>query len=161
LVAPQETLKNTNPIQVGNQIDIEPAFDWWVPTVLCHHNHIIKGVHRIQVWPTPTDYYSIKNAKDINHENGNTLWIDALRKEMSAIVVAFEVQPEEIKFILGYKCIPGHIVWDVKMDFPRKARYVAGGHRTNPPKVLTYLSVVLHESVCIAMLVVGLNDLDT
>jgi hypothetical protein len=37
-----------NPIQVaeyahGNQIDIEPAFDWWVPTVLRRRNRIIKG----------------------------------------------------------------------------------------------------------------------
>ena len=46
------------------------------------------------------------------------------------------------------------------MDFTRKARYVAGGHRTDPPKALTYSSVVSRESVRIAMLVAGLNDLD-
>jgi hypothetical protein len=79
---------------------------------------------------------------------------------MSAVMVAFDVQPEEVKFIPGYKRIPGHLVWDVKMDFTRKARYVAGGHRTDPPKALTYSSVVSRESVRIAMLVAGLNDLD-
>jgi hypothetical protein len=79
--------------------------------------------------------------------------MDALRKEMSAVVVAFEVQPEEIKFVPGYKRIPGHIVWYVKMDFTSKARYVAGGHQTNAPKALTYLSVILRESVHVAMLV--------
>jgi hypothetical protein len=45
---PLKTLKNTSPVHVavyarGNQIDIEPAFDWWVPTVLRCCNHIIKG----------------------------------------------------------------------------------------------------------------------
>jgi hypothetical protein len=70
------------------------------------------------------------------------------------------VQPEKIKFIPGYKCIPGHIVWDVKRDFTRKVRYVAGGHWTNPPKALTYLSVVSRESMGVAMLVAGLNELD-
>jgi hypothetical protein len=79
---------------------------------------------------------------------------------MSAVMVTFEVQPEKIKFIPGYKRIPGHIMWDVKLDFTRKARYVAGGHRTDPPKALTYSSVVSRESVRIAMLVAGLNDLD-
>ena len=86
--------------------------------------------------------------------------MDALRKEMAAVMVAFEVQPEEVTFVPGYKRIPGHVVWDVKMDFTRKARYVAGGHRTDPPKALTYSSVVSRESVRIAMLVAGLNDLD-
>jgi hypothetical protein len=79
---------------------------------------------------------------------------------MSAVMVASEVQPEEVTFVPGYKRIPGHVMWDVKMDFTRKARYVAGGHRTDPPKVLTYSSVVLRESVHIAMLVAGLNELD-
>jgi hypothetical protein len=79
---------------------------------------------------------------------------------MSAVTVAFEVQLEEIKLIPGYKRIPGHIVWDVKMDFTHKARYVAGGHQTDPPKALTYSSVVSRESVRFAMLVEGLNGLD-
>jgi hypothetical protein len=46
------------------------------------------------------------------------------------------------------------------MDFTRKARYVAGGHRTDPPKAITYSSVVSRESVRIALLVAALNDLD-
>lgn len=67
------------------------------------------------------------------------------------LMVAFEVQLEETTHIPGYKRIPGHVVWDVKMDFTHKARYVAGGHRTDPPKSLTYsTSVVSRESVRIA-----------
>ena len=36
---PLKTLKETNPVQVtnythGNKINMEPTFDWWVPTVL-------------------------------------------------------------------------------------------------------------------------------
>jgi hypothetical protein len=46
------------------------------------------------------------------------------------------------------------------MDFTCKARFVAGGHRMDPPKALTYSSVISRESLHIAMLVVGLNDLD-
>jgi hypothetical protein len=84
----------------------------------------------------------------------------ALRKEMAAVMIAFEVQPEGTSHVPGYKRIPGHVIWDVKMDFTRKARYVAGGHRTNPPKSLTYSSVVSRESVRIAVTVAALNGMD-
>jgi len=39
-------------------------------------------------------------------------------------------------------------------------QYIAGGHRTDPPKVLTYSSIVLRELVRIALLLAGLNDLE-
>jgi len=45
------------------------------------------------------------------------LWMDALWKEMEAVWIAFEVQDTNVKHLPGYKKIPGHIIWDVKMDF--------------------------------------------
>jgi len=164
-----KTLKETNPIQVAkyakaNKIDSEPAFDLWVPTVLHQKTHIIAGTVSRHQWAgykfgihLPT---SVADAWRLDRENGNTLWIDALCKELDAVMIAFKVQDEEVKHIPGYKQIPGHIVWDVKMDFTHKARYVAGEHQTNPPKVLTYSSVVSRESVRIALLLAGLNDLE-
>ena len=71
---------------------------------------------------------SIPDAARLDHENGNTLWMDALHKEMSAVMIAFEVQPEKATYVPGYKKILGHIIWDVKIDFTSKARYLAGGH---------------------------------
>ncbi len=46
------------------------------------------------------------------------------------------------------------------MEFTRKVRYVAGGHMTEAPNSLTYLSVVSRESMKIAFLIAALNDLD-
>jgi len=135
----------------ANKIDAEPAFDWWVPVVLRRKTRIIAGAvsrHQRAGYKfgirLPT---SVADARKLDLENGNTYWIDALRKELNAVMIAFEVQDEEVKHIPGYKRIPGHIIWDVKMDFTRKARYVAGGHRTDPPKAMTYSSVVSRESV--------------
>ncbi len=99
------------------------------------------------------------DAERLDWVNGNTLWMDALWKEMEAVQIAFEVQDADVKHLPGYKKIPGHIIWDVKMDFTRKACYVAGGHRTDPPKVLTYSSVISRESVHMALFVATLNDL--
>jgi len=52
------------------------------------------------------------------------------------------------------------MIFDVKMDFTRKARYVAGGHMTDPPTTITYSSVVSRDSVRIAFMIAALNDID-
>jgi hypothetical protein len=52
------------------------------------------------------------------------------------------------------------MIFDVKMDFSRKARYVAGGHTTDPPNAVTFASVVSRESVRIALMIAALNDLE-
>ena len=61
---------------------------------------------------------------------------------------------------IGYQEIPCHIVFDVKMDSTRKARYVAGGHKTETPEAPTFASVVSHESICIGLLMAALNNLE-
>ena len=45
------------------------------------------------------------------------------------------------------------------MNLTRKARYVVGGHLTDPPSSLTYASVVSCETVRITFLSAALNDL--
>ena len=61
---------------------------------------------------------------------------------------------------IGYQEIPCHIIFNVKMDFTRKARYVAGGHKTETPEAPTYASVVSCESIHIGLLMAALNDLE-
>jgi len=46
------------------------------------------------------------------------------------------------------------------MDFTLKARFVAGGHVTDPPSSITFASVVSSDSVRLAFLIAALNDLD-
>jgi len=48
----------------------------------------------------------------------------------------------------------------MKMDFSRKACFVAEGHMTEALSSITYSSVVSMESVKIAFLIAALNDLD-
>jgi len=66
-----------------------------------------------------------------------------IAKEMKNARPAFEIIKGDVKVPPGYKEIPCHMVFDVKMDFTwKKARFVAGGHVTDPPSTLTYSSVV-------------------
>lgn len=52
------------------------------------------------------------------------------------------------------------MIFDVKVDLTRKARFVAGGHCTDPPTQITYSSVVTQESVHIAFTLATLNSLN-
>ena len=45
-------------------------------------------------------------------------------------------------------------------NFRRKARLVAGGHMTTDPAAVNYASVVSRETVCIALALAALNDLE-
>ena len=54
-------------------------------------------------------------------------------------------EAESGKGLPGYQKISCHLVFDIKMDFSRKARFVAGGHLTDPPASMIYSSVVSRE----------------
>ena len=58
---------------------------------------------------------SVKEAIEIDNENGNTLWWDALMQKMKNVRPAFEVFEGDEKSLVGYKKIKCHIVWDVKL----------------------------------------------
>jgi hypothetical protein len=97
----------------------------------------------------------------LDEENGNTLWQDAISKEMNNIHIAFKVLNGEQVIPPTYQEIRCHMISDVNMeDIRRKARSVAGGHTTDAPRVMTYASVVSIESVRIALTLETLNDLD-
>ena len=97
---------------------------------------------------------------EIDARNGNTLWRDALKKEMYNVGVAFEILDEGVHVPHGWKRVTGHLVWDVKMDFTKKVRWVLNGHKTLDPIGSTYAGVVSRESVHIALTYAALNDLN-
>jgi hypothetical protein len=79
---------------------------------------------------------------------------------MTEVGVAFEVLDEGVAAPVGSSKVTGHLVWDVKMDFTRKARWVLDGHKTPDPIGSTYAGVVSRESVRIAFTYAALNGLD-
>jgi hypothetical protein len=62
--------------------------------------------------------------------------------------------------MIGIQEIACHIVFDIKMDFTRIARFCAGGHTTNTLMAMTYLSVVSRDTVQIGFMLAALNGLD-
>jgi len=108
---------------------------------------------------------TIEQVYALDKMNGNTFWQEAIKKEMHHVLPAFKdtnCALEDIKAhaaLVGYQRIRCHLVFDVKMDFTCKARFVAGGHITDPPEFSTYSSVVSRETVRIAFLLAALNGL--
>ena len=98
---------------------------------------------------------------------GTDFWRKAIKKELRKVKLAWEVRDDldlnEVrkgKQLVGFTEIACHMVFDVKMDFTRKARFVGGGHLTDDPTTITYSSVVLRDLVRIALTVAELNGLD-
>jgi hypothetical protein len=159
----------SNPIQLseyGEQHDLlsEPAFSWWAKCVLRKRKRLISKV-KSRYWQRTHKYgvrlpKTVAEALALDKEEGNMLWYDAIQKEMKNVQTAFKFLSRGERAPVGYKEIPCHIIFDVKMDFTRKARFVAGGHKTDPPTSLTYSSVVSRERVRIAFLLAALNRLD-
>lgn len=171
-------LKDSNPLElaeyaVANKLTEEPAFKWWCNTVLRRRNRIISKV-KSKYWRTTHKYgirlpKSVDEALRFDEETGTDFWAQAIKKEMSKVRVALKVEEDvpiedirsgKAKEFIGFQEITCHMVFDIKMDFTRKARFVAGGHTTEAPASITYSSVVSRDSVKLAFLIAALNDLD-
>lgn len=95
---------------------------------------------------------AVKRVLDIDNETGTDLWRKVIEKEMHHVSCAFQILDEGAPEPKMSKCIPCHFIFDIKMDFARKAHFVAGGHVTDPPTSITYSSVVCCDSVHLAFL---------
>jgi len=102
---------------------------------------------------------TVKRALEIDRETGTKFWEEAIRKEVGTVKPALEIKATEAAPPVGSALIDLTIVFDIKMDFSRKARICARGDQTDPPSAITYASVVTRESVRIGFLVAALNDL--
>jgi len=162
-------LKESFPVQVAEfavskgLID-EPAFAWWVKETLARKNHIIKAMktryarknHKFGI-QLPK---STREAYELDGESGTDYWHQAIVKEMTNNAAAFKFLNPKESVPIGSTWIPCHMVFDVKMDLSRKARFVAGGHWTDPPSQITYSTVVFRDSVRIAFLIAAMNELN-
>ena len=164
--------KESFPVQLAeyavlNQIADEPVFAWWVKKVIKKRDRIISKTAS-KYWQKTHTYgvripHTVKEAIDIDKENGDTLWWDAILQEMKNVrpsFEAYEVNKEDLP--PGYQQIKCHMIFDIKLgkNFRRKERLVGGGHTTTAPYSITFSSLVSRDSVRIALTIASLNELD-
>ena len=174
-------LLETAEFAISRDIQDEPAFVWWVENTIKTRKRIIDKV-KSRYWKQTHKFgievpKSVEEAFILDQKNGNDYWQRAIDKEMMTVrknsfkkyedahgysPTAQEVRDNPKRYLVGYKEITCHIIFDIKLDgkFTRKARFVADGSKTDWPKSMTYSSVVSRESVRIAFLTAGLNDVD-
>ena len=81
-----------------NYINTEPAFNYWVPHTLKkrdsiislvnkQHTRYLKKVHKFGVEMQKT----VKEAAELDENNGDTKWVDAIPKEMTNVRVAYDI----------------------------------------------------------------------
>jgi hypothetical protein len=132
-------LRESNPVEVAeyavlNKLVSEAAFKWWVPHALRKREQIIlKMKTRYQRTEQKFGIVTPKTVREaliIDKETNMTYCADAIKKEMKVILPALDISDHDKKAPVGFQEIPCHMILDVKMDFTRKARVVAGGHLT-------------------------------
>jgi len=166
---PLKDSKELHPVEVAEfarakGIDDEVAFACWVPHTLRKCDAVV-GTIRTRVHKMSHKHgieipASIKHAHAIDEKNGDTFWHDAIAKEMHNVGIAFEILDDDWSVPASWSKVTGHLVFDVKMDFSRKARWVLDGHKMPTPSSSTCAGVVSRESVRIAFTCAALNDLD-
>jgi len=102
----------------------------------------------------------VEHAKIIDSRNKNTFWQDAIAKEMYNVSVAFKILENHENLPVGWTQSSGHMVFSVKMDFTRKARWVKNGHKCPDPETSNYAGVVSRESVRIALTYAALMEVN-
>ena len=166
-------LKESQPVEcaeyaVSQGLMNERAFNCWVGFV------IKKRVRIISIFKKRNTRYlkrnekfgiaipkNIKEALQLDRENGNTLWADSISTEMKNFKVAFKILDNGEMATRDHQFVKCHMIFDIRMEnFRRKARLVAWGHMTTAPAAITYTSVVLRKTVRIALTLAALNDLE-
>ena len=90
----------------------------------------------------------------------DTLWQDAISKEMKNVISEFKILAEGGKLPPGYQKILCHMIFEIRMEgFRLKARLVTGFHVTNPPATITYASMVSRDTVRVVLTVGALKYL--
>jgi hypothetical protein len=95
---------------------------------------------------------SVKDAIRLDKINNNKL-NQIIEYQTFWVLEEGETLPNE------YKRLPYHIVFDVKFDLRRKARLVAGGNFTDPPKEDVYSGVVSMDTIRLGFMLAKMNDL--
>ena len=122
--APLHLIKESNPIKVAefviaNNLDQEPAFNWWVRKVIKKKDRIIS---KVKTRVRKTNKYkfgvgvpsTVQEALRLVRENDNDLWATAIEKEMNNSRVAFQLLDRDDKPPVGFKKIKCYLKFDVK-----------------------------------------------
>ena len=101
---------------------------------------------------------SIDYLKLVDPKNGDTLWQDVIAKEMYQVSSAFKILEDGESLPPGQTKSTRHLIFDVKMDFIRKAIWAKYDHHTLDPENSSCAGVVSRESIQIELTTTALYE---
>jgi hypothetical protein len=127
-------------------------------TYYCRSNKAVDIARTLKVSTRPTSISykfgiqvpkGIKNAIDLNKNNGKQFWQEAIKTELTQITdyQTFIVLDSGEDIPTGYQKIPDHMVFDVKYDLIHEAILVAGSNWIVNDKEYFYSVVVYINTV--------------
>ena len=127
-------------------IDIESDFVWWVPYTLRKKDSIIAAL--ISRTKRISHKYGVKlpsivqEKYDIDKANDNTLWRDALNKEMENLKVDFSILLDGKYLPVHYAKASGYFIFDVRVALELKEKWVKYDYKTSQLEWSTFAGVV-------------------
>ena len=105
---------------------------------------------------------TVKEAVSLDEANGNTLLQDAIKLNMNNSCIAFKLckKIDKAPGGVGHTENNCYIIFYLKIDMTRKARFAANDHLTDVPTYMTYSNIVSRDTVHIGFLMADLNNLD-
>ena len=80
----------------------------------------------------------VAEAHNIDKKNSNTLWANAIVKDMNNVNIDFDIMTDGEHVLNGYNQIHCHMIFNMKMEDLRcKVRLVADRKMTKTPKCQT------------------------
>ena len=96
---------------IAQGINKTPAFAWWMWDL---ESKLVGPL--VIVASYCCQDLLLNRALEIDKEDGNTLWQDAIAKEMANVRVAFKVLPDGSKEPVGHQYMDCHLVYEIKLD---------------------------------------------
>ena len=161
-------MKENYPVEIveyakGNHINDQPAFQWWVSYTLKKKDVIISAVKAMmrnnQIKYGLNVPRNMREVKLFDQANFNNAWQDVTNLETATIMLAIDLI-EGNRPLPGYTKSSGYLLFDIKMDFILKARWVKDGHLSPDPIESNFAGVVSREIIIMILTYATLIGLD-
>ena len=77
--------------------------------------------------------------------------VKVARKHVDGVTM-YQAGTGLVKDLIGNQEINCHVIFDVRMEFQLKARFLDRGHMTEAPNIITYSRIVSRDSICTGFL---------
>ena len=99
-------------------------------------------------------------SQNLDKENNNTLQKNIITKEIHNIYIIFQILENNEPMLHSWKQTSGHMIYDLKIYFTRKTRWVLDENKCPDFSGSIYIGVVSKDNIIITLIYIVLNKLN-